>query len=140
MSAQSNCVQRAPFSSLEQGLRVLIVDDSRHFLSAAKALFELTRRIGVVVTAASGEAAIELVARCRFDLVVLDLSMNGMNGLEVARRLHGKQGAPKIVLVSLDDGPEFRLAAVGAGAAEFMSKLTLVSEIEPLLERLFGPA
>ena len=123
---------------LEQPLRVLIVDDSAHFRRPAKALFELMPRIGSVMTAASGEAALELAANRTFDLVVLDLSMDGLNGLEVARRLRLLPSVPKIVMVSLYDEPEFRLAALAAGVAEFMSKPALAGELERLLERMFG--
>ena len=125
---------------LEQSLRVLIVDDSPHFRRPAKALFELMPRIGLVMTAASGEAALALAANRTFDLVVLDLSMEGLNGLEVARRLRLLECAPKIVMVSLYDEPEFRLAALAAGVAEFMSKLALAAELEGLLDRMFGAA
>jgi len=126
-------------ATLRSGLSVLIVDDSRHFLSGAKALFELTPRIGLVMTAASGEAALDLVSARSFDLVVLDLSMPGQNGLEIARRLNAARAAPKILMVSFYDDAEFRMAAHGAGAAEFVSKLSLAGDIEAMLERVFGP-
>jgi CheY-like chemotaxis protein len=90
------------------------------------------------MTAASGEAALALATSCAFDLVVLDLSMDGLNGLEVAKRLRLREPVPKIVMVSLYDEPDFRLAAARAGVAEFVSKVTLAAELEPLLERMFG--
>ncbi len=129
-----------PKPSLVRDLRVLIVDDSDHFRRAAQSLFELMPRVGMVATAGSGEAALALIAGDAFDLVLLDCSMEGLNGLEVARRLSGQPKAPTIVMASLYDEPEYRSAALSAGATEFVSKVELAAEIEPLLERLFSRA
>ena len=127
-----------PPSCLSRPLRVLIVDDSAHFRRAAKALFELMPRVGPVMTTGSGEAALALIAGAAFDLVLLDCSMDGLNGLEVAKRLRGQPRAPRIVMASLYDEPEYRSAALAAGAAEFVSKVALAGDLEALLERLFG--
>ena len=129
-----------PKPSLAHELRVLIVDDSAHFRRAAQSLFELMPRVGAVITTDSGEAALALVAGAPFDLVLLDCSMDGLNGLEVARRLRGHPCAPRIVMASLYDEPEYRSAALSAGAAEFVSKVELAGALESLLERLFGEA
>src|SRR4051812_17858160 len=104
-SSSMNACMREPTAA--HRLRVLIVDDSRHFRSAAQGLFEMIPRIGPIATASSGEAALALLEDESFDLMVLDLSMDGIGGLEVARRLRGCPGAPKIVMVSLYDEPEF---------------------------------
>jgi CheY-like chemotaxis protein len=125
---------------VEESLRVLIVDDSRFFRDAAKGLFQLIPRIGSVSTASSGKEALALLEDGAYDLMVLDLSMDGMGGLEVASRLRGAPNAPKIVMVSLYDEPEFRSAASSAGVAEFMNKPALAGDVEPLLDRLFGVA
>jgi CheY-like chemotaxis protein len=122
----------------ETPLRVLVVDDSEHFRVAAKGLLEIIPRIAEVSTVASGEAALDLLAAERFDLVILDLSMNGVSGLEVARQLRGRADAPRIVMVSLYDEPEFRAAARTAGVDEFLNKPDLAGEIDALLLRLFG--
>ncbi len=123
---------------LSRPLRVLIVDDSMHFRRAAKSLFEVMPRVGSVMTTGSGEAALALIAGAAFDLVLLDCSMDGLNGIEVARRVRGQPHAPRIVMASLYDEPEYRSAALAAGAAEFVSKVSLAGELESLLDRLFA--
>ncbi len=123
---------------LSRPLRVLIVDDSMHFRRAAKSLFELMPRVGSVMTTGSGETALALIAGAEFDLVLLDCSMEGLNGIEVARRVRGQPHAPRIVMASLYDEPEYRSAAIAAGAAEFVSKVSLAAELESLLDRLFA--
>jgi CheY-like chemotaxis protein len=122
----------------QERLRVLIVDDSSHFRSGARALLETFSRVGTVATVASGEEALTLLKREHFDLMVLDLAMDGMGGLEVARRLRGNPAAPKILMVSLYDEPEFRRAADNAGVDLFMNKPALAGQLEPVLDRLFG--
>ena len=119
-------------------LRVLIVDDNRYVREAVKGLFELMPRVGYVSTAASGETGLALASSGAFDLVVLDLSMEGLNGLEVARRLRTLPQPPKIVMVTLYDDPDFRFAAASLGVSAFMAKPALAGQIEPLLERMFG--
>ena len=95
-------------------------------------------RVGYVSTAASGETGLALASSGAFDLVVLDLSMEGLNGLEVARRLGTLPQPPKIVMVTLYDDPDFRFAAASLGVSAFMAKPALAGQIEPLLERMFG--
>ncbi len=137
MSVDS-CLHLKPIE--QRTLRVLIVDDSAHFRRAAKALFEVMPRVGAVMTTGSGEAALALIAGAAFDLVLLDCAMDGVNGLEVARRLRGQPAAPRIIMASLYDEPEYRSAALAAGAAEFVSKVSLAGELESQLDRLFGEA
>ena len=96
-------------------------------------------RIGLIVTALSGQAALELSARQPFDLVLLDLAMDGLNGLEVARELRRRSHSPRIVMMSLYDEPEFGVAAVAAGADVLIHKPSLGVKLEPLLVSLFGP-
>ena len=124
----------------ERSVRVLIVDDSAYFRSAAKGLFEMMPKVGFVATAASGDDGLALARTGEFDLVILDLSMEGLNGLEVARRLRSLPRVPKIVMVTLHDVADYRFAASDAGVSEFMHKPALAGEVEPLLERMFGEA
>lgn len=121
------------------GLRVLLVDDSRYVLRAAQSLLETMPRIGEVVTAYSGMAALDLAKAQAFDLVILDLAMSGLNGLEVARKLRAMARSLRIVMVSFHDEPEFEAAATAAGADVLIHKPTLGVKLEGLLESLFGP-
>ena len=121
-------------------LRVLVVDDSPYVLRAARSLLETMPLIGEVVSASSGRAALELTTPGAFDFVLLDLAMDGLNGLEVARELRRRPASPRIIMMSLYDEPEFGAAAVAAGADVLIHTPSLGVQLEPLLDRLFARA
>ncbi|MGB9606733.1 MAG: response regulator, partial [Bryobacteraceae bacterium] len=77
---------------------ILLVDDNKLGLSARKALLE--EQGYRVTTAASGEAALELFRRARFDLVITDFKMPGMNGIELIRAIRAERPAVPIILIS----------------------------------------
>jgi CheY-like chemotaxis protein len=142
---ESAVVQSAPSITKEERisrrrLRVLLVDNSAYVLRAARSLLETMPRIGDVVSASSGRAALELTVPGAFDFVLLDLAMDGLNGLEVARELKRRPGSPRIFMMSLHDEPEFGAAAVAAGADVLIHKPSLGVQLEPLLARLFARA
>jgi two-component system, NarL family, invasion response regulator UvrY len=104
--------------------RVLVVDDSDAFLGAAAAVLARTRELGLVGTTTSGPAAIELMPSLRPDLVLLDIHMPGLDGIETARIIHRRYPKTVIVLVSTDpEGNE--AAARSVGAAALLSKADL---------------
>jgi DNA-binding NarL/FixJ family response regulator len=107
------------------GVKVLLVDDEPMFLEALRALLEQDGRIDVVGTA-SGEEAVEL-ARTRWpDVALVDLTMPGIDGFELTRRLVATQPAPRVVAVS---GSADADRARAAGACEFLLKGGLYEEI-----------
>jgi two-component system, NarL family, invasion response regulator UvrY len=104
---------------------VLTVDDQRIFLRTARSLIEATPGFEQVGEAASGEEALELVAHLRPDLVLVDVRMPGMDGVETARRLTEADPATTVVLISLDEVPQLSTAVDRAGAAGYIRKQDL---------------
>lgn len=96
---------------------VLTVDDQEIFLRAARDLIAATPGFEQVGQAASGPEALELAAGLRPDLVLLDVRMPGMDGIETARRLLASDADAVVVLVSLEEVGEFAAAASVAVAA-----------------------
>jgi len=104
---------------------VLTVDDQRIFLRTARSLIEATPGFEQVGEAASGEEALELAAHLRPDLVLVDVRMPGMDGVETARRLSEADPATTVVLISLDEVPQLSTAVDRAGAAGYIRKQDL---------------
>jgi DNA-binding NarL/FixJ family response regulator len=108
----------------QASVRVLVVDDQRPFLEAARLVVDATPNFEVVGEAASGEAAVELASSLAPDLVLMDLNLPGMDGVEATRRILAASPATAVVALSTEVGLATR--AVAAGAA-FISK----SEFDP---------
>jgi DNA-binding NarL/FixJ family response regulator len=117
-------------------LRVLLVDDSPAFLKAAEQFLTDFCDVVVIGCASSGEEAIEMVQELSPQLVLMDLVMEGIGGLEAAQRIKMRDNAPSVVLVSLNAGPEYRNTAYGLGIDGFVSKTEFTVQIPRLLEIL----
>lgn len=104
---------------------VLTVDDQRVFLRTARSLIAATPGFEQVGEAASGEEALELVAELRPDLVLVDMRMPGMDGVETAHRLAEADPDATVVLISLDEVPQLSSAVDRAGAAGYIRKQDL---------------
>jgi DNA-binding NarL/FixJ family response regulator len=98
-------------------VRVLIVDDQAVVRRAVGDLVAATPGFDEVGQAATGAEALELASALRPDLVLLDVRMDGMDGIETARRLQESDCDAVLVLISLDDVPEAASAVAGGVAA-----------------------
>ena len=103
-------------------MRVLLVDDDPLFLESAARLLAAEPGFTVVGRARSGRQAMELVQSLRPDLVLMDVEMPGMDGLDTTRRLKANPGAPRVLLVSIHDSEARRRAAASAGADGYVGK------------------
>jgi DNA-binding NarL/FixJ family response regulator len=118
-------------------LRILLVDDSAEFLESAARALALHQELRIVGRAASGGAALEQVAALRPDLVLMDLAMPGMNGLETTRQIKARPAAPRVVIMTLYDVAGYRAAARDATADGFIAKSSIRSQLLPMLASLF---
>ena len=103
-------------------VRVLTVDDQPLFRDAARAVITATRGFEALAEVANGEDALALIGKLRPDMVLLDLGLPGIDGLETARRLTATPDAPLVVLISAEDDPVLRDSAREHGAAGFIVK------------------
>jgi len=107
--------------------RVLLVDDNEAMLARATAV--LTPGCEVVGTAMNGPAALTAAQTLKPDVIVLDISMPGMTGLEVAARLRERGSNAAVVFLTVHDEDVFVQAARDAGATGYVVKLRLVSDL-----------
>jgi DNA-binding NarL/FixJ family response regulator len=118
-------------------LRVFLVDDHSEFLGALAQFLSGDPRIEIVGQASSGTVALQRVAQIMPDLVLLDLSMPDLNGLEVTRRLKHWPNAPRVIILTIYDLPQYRRAAQAAGADGFVSKAGFSAQLRLLISTLF---
>ena len=107
--------------------RVLIVDDNEAMRARAAAV--LTPGCIVVGAARDGRAALEAVEALQPDVVVLDISMPGMTGLEVAAELRRAGSTAAIVFLTVHEEEELRAAASAAGGVGYVVKPRLASDL-----------
>jgi len=110
----------------KQGASILVVDDEREILRALQR--SLTAHGYKVFTARSGEEAIEVFARHRPDLLLLDLLLPGISGLEVVRQVRAASNVPIIVL-SVKEAEHDKVEALDFGADDYVAKPFGMNEV-----------
>ena len=106
-------------------LRVLIADDQALVRAGFRMILEAQPDIAVLAEAADGDAAVRLAARHRPDVVLMDIRMPGLDGLEATRRILGAVAtgaAPRVIILTTFDLDEYVYAALQSGAAGFLLK------------------
>lgn len=119
-------------------LSVLLVDDHEGFINAAVRHLRRLDWVNIVGSAGNG---IEAIAQCealRPDVVLMDLTMPEMGGLQATRLIKAQDAPPYVVIASHFDDAEHREHALRAGADAFVSKLSYIHDVMPLLEKLAG--
>lgn len=109
--------------------RVLIVDDHAVVREGIRHVLTTDEGFEVVGEAATGEAAVELCARVHPDVIVLDLTMPGMSGLDAAPRLRALAPDAKLLVLSMHDHQEYVAQSMRAGAAGYLRKDSSPSEL-----------
>ncbi|RXR02665.1 response regulator [Pseudoxanthomonas composti] len=117
-------------------LSVLLVDDHDGFINAVLRHFRKLDWIHVVGTAGNGLEAIARSEELRPEVVLMDLAMPEMGGLQATRLIKAQDEPPYIVIASHFDDAEHREHALRAGADNFVSKLSYIQEVLPILEGL----
>jgi DNA-binding NarL/FixJ family response regulator len=101
-------------------VRVLVVDDQEPFRSAARLVVEMTDGFEVVGEAADAERGLEMVAAVRPRLVLMDVKLPGIDGIEATRRIVREHPDVRVIVLSTYD--EYEQQALDAGALAFVSK------------------
>jgi DNA-binding NarL/FixJ family response regulator len=111
--------------------RILLADDHAEFLSLATQL--VVSEFDVLKTFASGKAVVEEFAALNPDLLVLDISMPGLNGIEVARVLKAAGARARIVFLTVHKDVDYLRSALATGALGYVLKDRLASDLIPAL-------
>ncbi len=103
-----------------EAVRVLVVDDEEIFRQAMAHVVAATEGFIVVGSAATGEESLVVALAARPDLVLMDINLPGIDGIEATRRVRSANAAPIVLLVSTYDEDDVDL--LGCGAAGYITK------------------
>jgi two-component system nitrate/nitrite response regulator NarL len=117
-------------------IRVLLVDDHEPFLRVATEFLQRHHELVVVGTAREGKEALALAQALRPQIILLDLNMPGLNGLETIPHLRVMLPQTGIIALTLLDPRTYRQAALAAGADDFVSKANLTTDLLPAIRRV----
>jgi DNA-binding NarL/FixJ family response regulator len=108
----------------DNGLHLLLVDDHAVVRTGYRRLLEQADPDWSVAEAATGEAAYRMFAQQRFDVVVMDISLPGMSGLETLRRMRARTPGTRVLVFSMHDEAVFAEQALAAGACGYITKMS----------------
>lgn len=127
-------------------IRVVLVDDHALVRAGMRSLLGSMEQVAVVGEAASGEEALALAGTAQPDVVLMDIAMKGMTGLQAASRLREISPGVRVIILSMHAGEEYVLQALRAGAVGYLLKDAATGELELALrsvmrgESWFSPA
>lgn len=103
-------------------IRLLLVDDHEIVRAGLRMLFQAEAGMEIVGEASSGDEALQLVESLRPDVVIMDVAMPGMNGIEATRRIRAKSPESGVLALTMHEDEQYFFAMLGAGASGYIPK------------------
>ena len=116
-------------------IKVLIVDDNPTFINIMRRFLSRFSDIEVVAEAISAKSALDLARETSPQIALVDIAMPEINGLTLTRMLREAHPNLAVILVTLLDTAQYRAASAEAGAAGFVAKPTISTDLVPLIRR-----
>jgi DNA-binding NarL/FixJ family response regulator len=110
-------------------IRVALVDDQELVRVGLAMVIDATDDIQIVMQAADGAEAVAKLADTRVDVVLMDVQMPRMNGVEATRKVAARENAPKVIVLTTFDLDEYAFAGLRAGASGFLLKDASAAEV-----------
>ena len=117
-------------------MKILVADDHNLMRAGLVSLIARLPEMVVVGEAADGREALRMVRELKPDIVLMDIAMPGLNGLEAAERIHGILPATKIIILSMHASEEYVAQALKAGASGYLLKDAATTELEMALKSM----
>jgi len=118
-------------------IRIVLADDHAVLREGLRSLLSLQEDIEVIGEASDGQAALEMVNRLQPDVVVMDIAMPVMDGLEATRRLKQAHPETRALILSQHDNREYILSALQAGASGYVLKKSGGAEVAAAIRGIF---
>lgn len=116
--------------------RIVLVDDHALVRAGIRSLLESISGIEVIAEVGDGLEALEIVRREKPDAILLDITLPGLNGLEVAARINRMESDTRILMLSMHTGPEYVARALSAGALGYLFKDSAFEELSEALQHV----
>ena len=117
-------------------VRVILADDHTLVRAGIRALLEKLPEVKVLGEASNGREALELVKTHKPDVVLMDITMPGLNGLEAAARMAKEFPDVRVIILSMHNNEEYYWRALKAGAAGYLLKKAATAELAVALQRV----
>jgi DNA-binding NarL/FixJ family response regulator len=128
--------QRCKPLSTMTPVRVFLADDHEAVLHATAAL--LGPKFEIVGTAGDGPSLVDGALRLKPDLLIVDISMPILNGIEAIRQLRQAGSTAKVVFLTVHDDPDFAQAAIAIGAGGYVVKPRMASDLIPAIQEVLA--
>jgi DNA-binding NarL/FixJ family response regulator len=119
-------------------IRVILADDHTLVRAGIRRIIDGQPGCEVVAEAADGLAALDVVRRVEADLLVVDLKMDGLDGIEVTRAVKAERPALKVIVLTMHAGREYVTRATGAGADGYLLKDSAVQDLAAAIEAVMA--
>ena len=118
--------------------RIVLADDHDIIRRGIRSLLDLSSEWDICAEASNGREAVEKVIECKADLVIMDVSMPVMNGIDAARQIRTVSPSTKVVIFTMHDSPQITTAARDAGAAACLTKTTLGDQLQRVVAQVLA--
>jgi DNA-binding NarL/FixJ family response regulator len=115
-------------------IRVLLVDDHALVRAGIRALIEMIESVDVVGEAGNGAEALRSIEKLNPHIVLLDITMPDMNGLEVLQRITSRFAGVRVIILTMHEAREYAVQALHFGAAGFIPKSAAAAELKDAIE------
>ncbi len=137
MAARARSKDRKASGTREGDISVVIADDHRSFGEALQIALDNEDDLSVIEVVTDGESAIESAQARHPDVLLMDVQMPGVDGLEATRRIHREGSGTRVILLSGHDDDVVLARAVEAGARGFLPKTQAVAELADAIRRAY---
>ena len=117
---------------------IVLADDHELVRAGIRSILETFPSVRVEAEAGDGKAALDLARRLQPDVLLLDITLPGLNGLEVADRIRKLGLGTRVLMLSMHSGPEYVARAIQSGAAGYLVKDSAVDELAAALESVLA--